>query len=206
MTLGGELLLEGIQLSELWKALGVQALRPLRGTVNATLSFQNVGEPTRSGSGRCPSAACAGRGPIWPGACRASSAWIGGCRVVLPICYREIVQLGDTATNYQLVPGDRIFVATRGLCEGLFEKPECPPCGGPHQACPTTPGQDKIAPPGPPLAAPSPAPEMLPEPRERKPAQEDRSPDTAASGKALPAKPSPAVPPPRNALSRLPIP
>src|SRR5207244_3519626 len=27
------------------------------------------------------------------------------CRVVLPICYYEIVQLGDTSTNYQLAPG-----------------------------------------------------------------------------------------------------
>src|SRR5262249_4927085 len=25
-----------------------------------------------------------------------------GCRVVLPVCYRQIVQLGDTTTNYQL--------------------------------------------------------------------------------------------------------
>jgi len=35
------------------------------------------------------------------------------CRIVLPICYRQIVQLGDTTTNYQLLPGDRIFVPTR---------------------------------------------------------------------------------------------
>src|SRR5947209_1707687 len=26
------------------------------------------------------------------------------CRIVLPICYRDIVQLGDTTTNYQLAP------------------------------------------------------------------------------------------------------
>src|SRR5262249_29143624 len=43
-----------------------------------------------------------------------------GCRIVLPICYREIVQLGDTSTNYQLLPGDRIYVATRGFCEDSF--------------------------------------------------------------------------------------
>ncbi|HTU27704.1 MAG TPA: polysaccharide biosynthesis/export family protein [Pirellulales bacterium] len=42
-----------------------------------------------------------------------------GCRVVLPICYRHIVQMGDTSTNYQLMPGDRIYVATRTLCEQL---------------------------------------------------------------------------------------
>jgi protein involved in polysaccharide export with SLBB domain len=60
-----------------------------------------------------------------------------GCRVVLPVCYREIVQLGDTSTNYQIAPGDRIFVATRGLCEDVFpSKSECPPCGRPQSSCP----------------------------------------------------------------------
>jgi polysaccharide export outer membrane protein len=60
-----------------------------------------------------------------------------GCRVVLPICYREIVQVGDTATNYQLLPGDRIFVASRSFWEEMFHnKPECAPCGGPQHACP----------------------------------------------------------------------
>jgi polysaccharide export outer membrane protein len=44
------------------------------------------------------------------------------CRTVLPICYREIVQLGDTTTNYQLAPGDRIFVASKTTCEELFGK------------------------------------------------------------------------------------
>ena len=59
-----------------------------------------------------------------------------GCRVVLPVCYREIVQLGDTSTNYQLAPGDRIFVATRGFFEELFHfAPECPPCGRPQLPC-----------------------------------------------------------------------
>ena len=60
-----------------------------------------------------------------------------GCRIVLPICYREIVQLGDTSTNYQLLPGDRIYVATRTFSEQMFHnKPECAPCGGPQHACP----------------------------------------------------------------------
>jgi protein involved in polysaccharide export with SLBB domain len=62
-----------------------------------------------------------------------------GCRIVLPICYSEIVQLGDTSTNYQLAPGDRIYVATRDLCEDLLpacmQKPPCPPCGRPQTAC-----------------------------------------------------------------------
>lgn len=42
------------------------------------------------------------------------------CRVTLPICYHEITQLGDTTTNYQLQPGDRIFVASRTWCEELM--------------------------------------------------------------------------------------
>lgn len=59
-----------------------------------------------------------------------------GCRIVIPICYREIVQLGDTATNYQIAPGDRIFVPTRTFWEELCPtKPECPPCGGPQVPC-----------------------------------------------------------------------
>ncbi len=42
------------------------------------------------------------------------------CRVTLPVCYREITQLGDTTTNYQIQPGDRIFVASRTWCEELM--------------------------------------------------------------------------------------
>tara|TARA_R110002049_G_scaffold4601_5_gene32055 strand:+ start:86556 stop:87644 length:1089 start_codon:yes stop_codon:yes gene_type:complete len=41
-------------------------------------------------------------------------------RITLPICYRQITQLGDTSTNYQLQPGDRIFVASRTCCEELM--------------------------------------------------------------------------------------
>ncbi len=59
------------------------------------------------------------------------------CRIVLPICYREIVQLGDTSTNYQLQPGDRIFVASRTMKEELFpSKQESVGCCGPQTACP----------------------------------------------------------------------
>jgi polysaccharide export outer membrane protein len=37
-----------------------------------------------------------------------------GCRpLILPVCYPHIVQLGDTTTNYQVGPGDRIFVPVR---------------------------------------------------------------------------------------------
>ncbi len=54
-----------------------------------------------------------------------------GCRVVLPVCYNQIVQLGDTASNYQLQPGDRIYVPSSGMLEslGLGKRPEaCGPC------------------------------------------------------------------------------
>jgi protein involved in polysaccharide export with SLBB domain len=58
------------------------------------------------------------------------------CRVVLPVCYPEIVQLGDTTTNYQLAPGDRIYVASRTCWESLFgpRHRDCP-CGGPQVPC-----------------------------------------------------------------------
>ena len=64
-----------------------------------------------------------------------------GCRIVLPICYNQIVQLGDVSTNYQLQPGDRIFVPSKplfdssnGLCK---RKNECGPCHGPQVGCAT---------------------------------------------------------------------
>ena len=41
------------------------------------------------------------------------------CRVVLPICYRQITQLGDVTTNYQLQPGDRTVVGPRSACEDM---------------------------------------------------------------------------------------
>jgi polysaccharide biosynthesis/export protein len=60
----------------------------------------------------------------------------GECRVVLPVCYREIVQLGDTTTNYQLAPGDRIFVPSKAAWEDFFGcRDESPPCGGCHAPC-----------------------------------------------------------------------
>jgi protein involved in polysaccharide export with SLBB domain len=59
------------------------------------------------------------------------------CRVVLPICYNEIVQLGDTATNYQILAGDRVFVPSRTCRENLmfWKREECPPCGAPQAPC-----------------------------------------------------------------------
>lgn len=58
-----------------------------------------------------------------------------GCRVVLPVCYNEIVQLGDTSTNYQIAAGDRIYVPTRGH-DDIGRKKVCLPCGRPQVPCP----------------------------------------------------------------------
>jgi protein involved in polysaccharide export with SLBB domain len=101
------------------------------------------------------------------------------CRIVLPVCYYDIVQLGDTATNYQLAPGDRIYVPTRSYSEELHHnQPECPPCNRPQTPCQLhgkAGGGDDHPPPvpfpeaAPPLPAPEPIPdrptETLPRPR-----------------------------------------
>ena len=63
-----------------------------------------------------------------------------GCRIVLPVCYEEIVQLGDSSTNYQIAAGDRIFVPAKGFWENMCgpgKSPQCPPCGRPQTACTT---------------------------------------------------------------------
>ncbi|TWU04748.1 polysaccharide biosynthesis/export family protein [Stieleria varia] len=60
------------------------------------------------------------------------------CRVTLPVCYREIVQLGNTASNYQLQPNDRVFIASRScMDEILFWKADkpCARCSGCNQPC-----------------------------------------------------------------------
>jgi protein involved in polysaccharide export with SLBB domain len=63
------------------------------------------------------------------------------CRIVLPICYRQIVQLGDSTTNYQLAPGDRIFVASKTHREELFGgRLEKSFCDGPQVPCLLGPG------------------------------------------------------------------
>jgi protein involved in polysaccharide export with SLBB domain len=60
----------------------------------------------------------------------------GSCRVVLPICYSEIVQVGDTSTNYQIAAGDRIYVPSTGFRDYLnLHHTSCPPCGGPQTPC-----------------------------------------------------------------------
>lgn len=63
---------------------------------------------------------------------------VGECRTVLPVCWDNIVQLGDTTTNYQLMPGDRIFVPANGLCDQICSvlkcRKDCPRCCYPQ--CP----------------------------------------------------------------------
>jgi polysaccharide biosynthesis/export protein len=53
-------------------------------------------------------------------------------RVILPICYHQIVQLGETTTNYQLQPGDRIYVPSLTLWEDIKQsfgdEKSCPHC------------------------------------------------------------------------------
>jgi protein involved in polysaccharide export with SLBB domain len=62
------------------------------------------------------------------------------CRKVLAVCYEDIVQLGDTATNYQLAPGDRIYVPSRGTCrEQKRERKNCDVCDRPQSGCPVYP-------------------------------------------------------------------
>jgi protein involved in polysaccharide export with SLBB domain len=81
------------------------------------------------------------------------------CRTVLPVCYRQIVQLGDTTTNYQIAPGDRIYVPSRTLCESLFGDRATrnqTPCCGTHTPCVLPPYQPGPCPDGAGCAGPSP--------------------------------------------------
>ena len=39
---------------------------------------------------------------------------------ILGIDYKAITQLGDASTNYQLRPGDRIYIPSKGIKETLF--------------------------------------------------------------------------------------
>ncbi|MEZ6137611.1 MAG: polysaccharide biosynthesis/export family protein [Pirellulaceae bacterium] len=53
------------------------------------------------------------------------------CRVVQRVCYRQITQLGDVTTNYQIQPGDRVVVGERTLCQELAfwkQASACPCC------------------------------------------------------------------------------
>jgi len=88
------------------------------------------------------------------------------CRFVLPVCYRDIVQLGDTSTNYQIQPGDRIFVPGRNLIEEyLFFCDKDPVCNcREHYLCPID-KLDCCEPRGPASAAPVPVTTPLPPPK-----------------------------------------
>ncbi len=63
------------------------------------------------------------------------------CRIVLRACYDQIVQLGDTSTNYQLLPGDRVFVPSLTFWEDVERslnpsaREKCPDCAPQSQAC-----------------------------------------------------------------------
>ena len=62
------------------------------------------------------------------------------CRTVITVCYDQIVQLGDSSTNYQLMPGDRVFVPSLGFVDDLkqtfrIKDRPCPRCSGCDQAC-----------------------------------------------------------------------
>jgi hypothetical protein len=65
------------------------------------------------------------------------------CRKIMPVCYRNIVQIGDTSTNYQLQPGDRVFIPKRPWWQVVREafgcKKECDRCDFPQQGCPAAP-------------------------------------------------------------------
>jgi polysaccharide export outer membrane protein len=69
-------------------------------------------------------------------------------RIVLPVCWKQIVQLGDTTTNYQIAPGDRIYVPTRSTLP-FFRKHDKSPCGcgeNAPQAFPAYPGDACVTP------------------------------------------------------------
>ena len=58
----------------------------------------------------------------------------GQPRVILPVCYQQVLQLGDVSTNYQLNPGDRIYVPSMTLLEDVkqslrwYDEKSCPHC------------------------------------------------------------------------------
>ena len=65
----------------------------------------------------------------------------GSCKIVLRTCYQQIVQLGDTSTNYQILPGDRVFVPALTFCDDLkrslggAKHDRCPRCADCPESC-----------------------------------------------------------------------
>ncbi|MFU7560537.1 polysaccharide biosynthesis/export family protein [Roseiconus sp. JC912] len=55
-------------------------------------------------------------------------------RSIYPVCYQQILQLGDVTTNYQLMPGDRIYVPSMSIWEDVKQsvafgnEKSCPHC------------------------------------------------------------------------------
>jgi protein involved in polysaccharide export with SLBB domain len=131
------------------------------------------------------------------------------CRIVLPVCYDRIVQLGDTTTNYQIRPGDRVFVATRTLCEAIKfwqrDCPNCPDCGSWPCRCGVTPAQSPYVTPGflvnpaEPVPLPTPAPEMIPATPSLEPepeaAAKPAAPNVPKVANAILTIPTPPIPP-----------
>lgn len=56
----------------------------------------------------------------------------GQPRVILPVCYQQILQLGDVSTNYQLMPGDRIYVPSLTIWQDVKQSMAV----GSNQSCP----------------------------------------------------------------------
>ncbi|TWU50778.1 Polysaccharide biosynthesis/export protein [Rubripirellula tenax] len=58
----------------------------------------------------------------------------GEPRMILPVCYQQVLQLGDVSTNYQLLPGDRIYVPAISFAEDVRQslriggEKSCPYC------------------------------------------------------------------------------
>ena len=63
------------------------------------------------------------------------------CRIVMKVCYDQIVQLGDSSTNYQLQPGDRVFIPALTFLDDLSQtlsggrNANCPRCQNCPQSC-----------------------------------------------------------------------
>jgi polysaccharide biosynthesis/export protein len=119
------------------------------------------------------------------------------CRVVLPVCYDRIVQLGDTTTNYQLRPGDRIYVSTRTCREALkfwrSDCPNCPDCGSHGCRSPLTPldppfvlEQYPMTASPEPIVVPGAAPEIVPVPMPQPPSIEPIAPSAGAQPQSRP--------------------
>ena len=116
------------------------------------------------------------------------------CRVVMRVCYDRLVQLGDTTTNFQLLPGDRIYVASKTFCDTVedtlcFWKPSgcdlCRNTGSCPCPCPETAGHLHPSFPTPPVLGspltlnqlPVHLPELLPDPDDSTPPRGDAAED-----------------------------